>query len=140
VPDRIEREIEEILEKLGEPPAATAGSPPREPTPIKRRPAARRGSLRIDLPNLMFLGAGIMVAGLLVANVAGDAFIWLAMAGVGTFLAAFVISFVRGWPRPAGRQATPGSAGGYWRGQYVAYDAPSQGRGVRERLRRLLRR
>lgn len=126
--DRIEREIEEILSRLGDdqPPAG------RQPIPIKsgRRRKQHRGHRiqfpwRIDPPVLMFAGAGVMLVGLVLSAFAGW-LIWVAFAGVLMFLAAFFVSFARGWPKAPNAQSRP-SAGVFWRDRYIRYDEPEQG-------------
>jgi len=123
--DRIEREIEEILERLDDLPESG-----RSPIPIasrKKRPAAQPQRPpgkplveRIDTPLLMISGAVVMIAGLVLAAIA-DAFIWLAFAGVVLFIAAFVFSLYR-----TRRPTEPkGASGVYWRDRYIEYE-PAQ--------------
>ena len=144
MPDRIDREIEEILARLGEEPP----KPGEEPISLESRrrkrgqsPSSRIASafgFRLSGPtpaSMLFTGAGVMVAGLILAAI-WAALIWLAFIGVVLFLAAFIWSFVR--PRRA-RVASPTAAkGAHWRGRYVEYEpAPP---GVLARIRRALRR
>ncbi len=141
MPDRIDREIEEILARLGE------DSPKRGEEPIslderrrqKKAPVASRAvaALGISLSgptpaSMLFTGAGVMVVGLILSAIWGT-LIWVAFAGVVLFVAAFIWSFVR--PRRAGVQK-PAARGARWRGRYVEYEpAPP---GLLARIKRAL--
>ncbi len=138
MPDRVEREIEEILAKLD----SDAGTSPKRPVPIKSRRTRKPGGARrvrlavpanFDPTTLLFAGAGIMVAGLVLASFWGP-LIWMSFAGVVVFLGAFVMSFFR-----PGRVTTggPASRGHYWRDRYIEYVPPPTG-GTIERMRRRL--
>lgn len=128
--DRIEREIEEILEKLDDLPdsgrspipiasrkrKATPAPSPRPSQATARSTRARR----LDPPVLMMVGAVIMIGGFILAT-AFEPLIWLSFAGVVVFIAAF------GWAlsttgRPKPSQETRGV---YWRDRYIEYDPPS---------------
>ncbi len=144
MPDRIDREIEEILARLGEEPP----KPGEEPISLESRrrkrgqsPSSRVASafgFRLSGPtpaSMLFTGAGVMVAGLILAAI-WAALIWLAFIGVVLFLAAFIWSFVR--PRRARVASPPAAKGAHWRGRYVEYEpAPP---GVLARIRRAFRR
>lgn len=146
--DRIEREIEEILERLEKKGSAPARPQPPEGAgkdPIAFTPRRRRRSvasrvasafsfrLGVSPANLLFVGAGIMIVGFILAT-AWEPFIWLSLAGVGVFLFAFVWSFFR---RPGTRTAgAPPER--YWRGQRIDYDTPNPG--PITRLKRIFRR
>ncbi len=73
---------------------------------------------RLTPANLLFIGAGVMVAGLVVSTAWGPA-IWASLAGVVLFVAAFLWSFVRA-PRSEGGMAGP--KGVYWRDRYIEYE------------------
>ena len=103
MPDRIDREIEEILARLGE------DSPKRGEEPIslderrrqKKAPVASRAVAALGLSlsgptaaSMLFTGAGVMVVGLILSAIWGT-LIWVAFAGVVLFVAAFIWSFVR---------------------------------------------
>lgn len=140
MPDRIEREIEEILERLDDLPDGG-----RTPVPIasrkkqaaaNARPRAPRPSplARLDPAMLMVSGAVIMAGGLVLAT-AADAFIWLAFAGVVLFLGAFIVSVTR----PGRPTSGEGSRGGvFWRDRYIEYQpaTPSAWERLRQRFRR----
>ena len=144
MPDRIDREIEEILARLGEEPPKPGDEPislesrrRQRGQPLSSRVVAAFG-LRLKGPtpaSLLFTGAGVMVAGLILAAI-WAALIWLAFTGVVLFLAAFIWSFVR--PRRARVASPPAAKGAHWRGRYVEYEpAPP---GVLARIRRAFRR
>lgn len=152
MPDRIDREIEEILERLGEEPPKRGERPPqrgeepislddrrrRRKAPLSSRATAAVGfSLSGPTPaSMLFTGAGVMVAGLILSAIWG-VMIWIAFAGVLLFLAAFVWSFLRP-RRRAGVTSQPAAKGGRWRGRYVEYEPPPPG--VLARIRRAFRR
>ena len=138
--DRVEREIEEILAKLDSDPKASA----KRPVPISsKRPRAQSPAKRVrrpfapnfDTTTLLFLGAGIMVAGLLLASF-WSPLIWASFAGVVIFLGAFIMSFFRSGRSTSGGPATRGH---YWRDRYIEYTPPPTA-GPIERIRRRLRR
>lgn len=142
MPDRVEREIEEILAKLDDEPGKAA-HPTREPIPL--RPRRQQSSLAsrivsaISVPainpaTLLFGGAGIMIVGLFGSTFV-DGLIWLSFAGVVLFLIAFAWSLLR---RPvAGRQSPSSPTGAYWRDRYIEYD--SKPGGSIERVKRVFR-
>jgi hypothetical protein len=132
MPDRIEREIEEILSRLDDlPQDAPKGE--RKPVSIldqrdRRRanqappPARTRPSLvsRLNPSTFLVAGAGAVIGGLLLSNV-WSPLIWVSFGGVVVFLAAFVGAFFRS---PRARQA-PQEPGHYWRDRYIEY-TPSE--------------
>lgn len=142
-PDRIDREIEEILSRMDEDEPISLEA--RRRRGRQRRPlGARAGAAfgtpaivaRITPTSLLFTGAGVMLAGIVLAR-AWDPLIWLAFAGVTLFIAAFAWALLR--PRRAARASQRQTAkGAYWRGRYVEYD-PAQP-GVLRRIRRAFRR
>ncbi len=122
--DRMEREIEEILSKLD------VDAPKQDRTPIsimarKKKPRAAttvpsRAARWRPAPSpavLLLVGAGVMIAGLVLSNVWGP-LIWMAFAGVLVFLGAFVLSFRKSSPQDSA--AAP--RGHYWRDRYIEYD------------------
>lgn len=137
MPDRVEREIEEILAKLDSDTKASA----KRPVPISSKRVRSTGPARrprlvlpaFDATTLLFAGAGIMIAGLVLASF-WSPLIWASFAGVLLFLGAFVMSFFR-----SGRPVAGGSGprGHYWRDRYIEYTPPSTG-GPVERVRRKL--
>ncbi|MCY4392250.1 MAG: hypothetical protein OXE43_09375 [Chloroflexi bacterium] len=158
MPDRIDREIEEILSRLGEEPPKRGEEPPKrgeepprrgeEPISIderRRRRKAPLGSrataafgLSLSGPtpaSMLYTGAGVMVVGLILSAIWGT-LIWVAFVGVLVFVAAFIWSFVR--PRRAGVKNQPAAKGAHWRGRYVEYEPPPPG--VLARIRRAFRR
>jgi len=143
--DRIEREIEEILEKLDTefPP----DGPERTPISIlsrrKKKPSQRsskprvpssRPSLQISPTALLFIGAALVVSGLILSNIWGP-MIWLAFAGVVLFIGAFLSSFFRSGGQGVGAQPR----GAYWRSRYIPYE-PERSESAVSRFRRKFRR
>jgi hypothetical protein len=134
-PDRLEREINEILEKIDQfPPPA---EPPRRVTP-KRLGGARsafssgthgvtRELARVSLSQLMLLAFVLMLASLFLRSVP-FAWPWLLYAGLVLFVTSFVLMAVSG-----GRGASSGGGGQqqYWRGRPVSYDSDSLSRRMR---------
>lgn len=139
--DRIEQEIEEILAKFDNVP----GEGERKPVSIagrrRKRPhllSGLGGSVqalvkRLSPTTLLFAGAGVMVAGLVVANW-WDPAIWASFGGVVLFIAAFAWSFFR-TSRPARAESPKGY---FWRDRYIEYEPPA--RGPFDRLKRRFRR
>ncbi|MEX2081845.1 MAG: hypothetical protein WEC33_09535 [Dehalococcoidia bacterium] len=141
MPDRIEREIEDILSKIDDLPEGPARSPipisgrSRKPTPDG---APGRSMLdRIDPANLMVAGAVVMVGGLAL-SVFSDGLIWVSVAGVVLFLSAFVIAFFHRPPAGQDAPAQGGSRTVYWRNRYIDYDPYKPGpiARIRSRLKR----
>src|SRR5665213_1891450 len=155
MPDKMEREIEEILARLDK-----DGPAPQEPAPpisimARRKEAAglaermRQGGAvlgtglsknltsrlgdgplgSISPTTLLFAGAGVIVGGLILSNV-WQPLIWASFAGVVLFLGAFLWSFKR-TPRVSGGAAggagAPAPKGHYWRDRYIEYDATDSG-------------
>jgi len=152
MPDKMQQEIEEILARLdkdapAKPAASAVGEPDAERAPIsivkkrraKRNPIARaRREVRTSIPSvtpatLLFTGAGIMVAGLILSSFR-QPFIWASLAGVLLFVAAFVWSFFRS----PGTPAAPTPKGVYWRDRYIQYEPANPG--PLARLKRKFRR
>lgn len=139
-PDRIDREIEEILSRMDEDEPISLEARRRRSRP-RRRLGARAGaalalpSVAVTPTGLLFTGAGVMLAGIVLARF-WDPLIWAAFAGVALFLAAFVWALAR--PRRTRRAGAPSARGGYWRGRYVEYEPT--GAGVLRRIRRAFRR
>ncbi len=143
MPDRIDREIEEILSRLGEEPP----KPGEEPISLAQRRRQRRAPLGSRMgaafgfslsgptpASMLFAGAGVMLVGFILSTIWGS-FIWLAFGGVVLFAAAFIWSFLR--PRRA-TVRQPAAKGAHWRGRYVEYEPPPPG--VLARIRRAFRR
>jgi hypothetical protein len=148
----MQQEIEEILARLDKEapskpaaPAVDSPGPERAPISIVRKRRARnnpvakaRREFRSNAPSvspaaLLFTGAGIMVVGLILSTFA-QPFIWVSLAGVLVFIAAFVWSFFRspGTSEPAQPK------GVYWRDRYIEYESARPGPFAR--LRRKFRR
>ncbi|MEX0781421.1 MAG: hypothetical protein WD557_02145 [Dehalococcoidia bacterium] len=150
--DRIEREIEEILERLDN--ELPGGALPDEKKPIsimqRRQQATQKQAARVPRAprqnplkgitpaHLLFLGAGLTVGGFLLSGAFGG-LIWLSMAGVILFIAAFIWSLTR--TTTAGAEGSSNyqpPKGVFWRDRYIEYDPPNGS--VWSRLKRRFRR
>lgn len=150
MPDKMEREIEEILARLDkDSPRPQEPAPPisimarRKKAPGRPEPARQSGgSIGASLggmlspTTLLFAGAGVMVAGLILSNV-WQPLIWASFGGVVLFLAAFLWSFRR-TPVANGGGSNSAPQGHYWRDRYIEYE-PS-GASTMTRLKRRFRR
>lgn len=145
MPDRIEREIEEILERLDTelPPERPDRAPisilsrrkkNASPKPAQPRVPPSTPRMNVSPTTLMFLGAALVVGGLVLSNVWGP-IIWVAFGGVVLFLGAFLSSFFRS----GGRGGASQPQGVYWRDRYISYE-PQRTESAMSRLRRRFRR
>lgn len=143
MPDRVEREIEEILSKLDDLPE-TKKAVGRQPVSIQAhrkkrasRPrgphlgAARAAAGKVNPATFLLAGAGTVIGGLILSSVWAP-LIWAAFGGVLMFLGGFVAALAR-TPRP--RQQ---SGGHFWRDRYINVEPAPQG--MLSRLKRRLRR
>jgi hypothetical protein len=143
MPDRVEREIEEILSKLDDLPESKKAAA-REPVSIqahrKKRASTPRGPRfgsardtagKLNPAAFLLAGAGTVIGGLILSSVWAP-LIWAAFGGVLMFLGGFVAALVR-TPRPK-QQA----GGHFWRDRYINVEPTSPG--MLNRLRRRLRR
>jgi Flp pilus assembly protein TadB len=147
MPDKMEREIEEILAKLdGETPRTASEKAPisilsrrkRTPNPVVR--ASQRSSSVIDSINpttLLFGGAIVMIAGL-IGSLAYGPLIWASFAGVVIFLCAFLWSFRRTPRTTASGPMGAAPRGHYWRDRYIEY--PLNQTGPLDKLKKRFRR
>jgi hypothetical protein len=137
--DRIEREIEEILERLDN--ELPGGALPEDKKPIsimqRRQQATKKQAARVPRAprqnplkgitpaHLLFLGAGLTVGGFLLSGVVG-ALLWVSMAGVLLFIAAFIWSLTRTTTvGAAGSSNYEPPKGVFWRDRYIEYDPPN---------------
>jgi hypothetical protein len=117
MPNRVEREIEEILSKLEHP------GPGRQPVRLRRTwrsrlrgftrrlPAPRISFASLNAGAMMLWGIGLILLALVLSRVAGDLTRWLVIAGLVLFFGSFVLGFLyRDAGGARGRDA-------YWRGQ-----------------------
>ena len=141
MPDKFEREIEEILAKLDDELPPDPGAT-RSPISLqqKRQQKAKAQRVRKPLPNpvanlspttLLFTGAGIMFGGLILSGIWGPA-IWASLAGIVLFIGAFLWSFKKS-PR-----SSPGHSrqGHYWRDRWIDDTPNSPSSGVKGWFRR----
>ena len=137
MPDRIEREIEEILERLDN--ELPGGALPDDKKPIslmQRRQQAtkkaqqaprapRRNPLSGITPStLLFTGAVLTVGGFLLSSFAG-VLIWVALAGVALFIGAFIWSLTRTHTAKPSASGYQPAKGVYWRDRYIEYEPAS---------------
>lgn len=121
MPNRVEREIEEILSKLdGVPPSGRA--PTRLRRPLRSRVSRRFAGLRARLPvlpkitpgNMMLAGITLILAGLVLRLFSSELTRWAVIVGLVLFFASFIMSF---WPNRGGGAVGGGES--YWRGQRI---------------------
>lgn len=145
--DRIEREIEEILERLDS--ELPGGALPEEKKPISLMQRRQQATKKVSQPRpprpnplssinpttLLFAGAIMTVVGFVLASAAGG-LIWLSFAGVVLFLVAFVWSFTR--RSTAGTSSAGSPKAVYWRDRYIEYEPahPSAWGRLKRRFRR----
>lgn len=149
--DRIEREIEEILERLDN--ELPGGALPDDKKPIslmqRRQQATQKRADRAPRPrrqnplssltpaHLLFSGAALTVGGFILSAFA-PALIWVSLAGVVLFITAFIWSLTRSTTaRPAASGYEP-PKGVFWRDRYIEYDppGPSPWARIKRRFRR----
>lgn len=130
-PDRLEREIEEILGKIENFPGPEARRA-RKPLPrplvgalATRRRAIARELSRVSVSQVM-LFSFLLILGAFFFRAAGIVATWALYGGVVLFLVSFAIMMFGSRGRLSGRQET------VWRGRNVAYGAyarpPTRGR------------
>ena len=128
MPERFQREIEEILEHSEDSPKDS----PRQPGKKAKGPSGRGGMFSgwlgdVLAPSRLFMASGGLLLTALVLNVAGAGLagllFWL---GLVLFIVAYAIYFVRSEKGPERR----------WRGRVVEYDTGPSWRG---RIRRWFR-
>ena len=116
MPNRVEREIEEILSKMDGDPRG------REPLRFRRswRSRLRRTFSRIPIPRLprslnggtmILWGIGLLLFAMLFRIVAPSLTIWVVIVGLVLFLGGFVVGFLH---KDAG---SIGGGDAYWRGE-----------------------
>lgn len=124
-PDRLEREIEEILGKIENfpgPEARRARKPPGRPigdAVAKRRRAVVRELSRISISQVM-LFSFLMILGSFFFRQAGVVAVWALYGGVILFVVSFAIMMFGNRGRLSGRQET------VWRGRNVSYGASAR--------------
>lgn len=132
--DRLEREIDEILQRVESLPEARKRLRPGRRTRLRRSLGSSLNSLAdalaaISLGHVMIAGFGLMVAAIVISGSLGT---WLMIAGLALLLTAFVVSLSRG------RRPTSTTRGQQmrWRGRVIELDEPTFG----DRMRGLWRR
>ncbi len=131
MPDRIEREIEEILDKIDR-------FVPEERLPIRFRRRARNvftetrdfflsPLARVSLSQVMLIGLGLFIVALFLGRVDSTLARWTMIVGAILFLGGFALTLLSG---RSGQQQKR------WRGRVVEYGEPA----LAERLRTWFRR
>ena len=117
MPNRVEREIEEIMAKLETP------APGRAPVRLRRSwrsrvrrtlgrvPRPRTSLTRLNAGSMMLWGIGLILAALLLRMVSAELTRWAVILGLILFFGAFVVGFLHEEPGSFGSGET------YWRGQ-----------------------
>jgi hypothetical protein len=138
-PDRVKREIEELLDKLDNfvPEERLVSKIKKRrkdaagPNAIERAWAAvARRTSRLTLGHVMLAGAVLLVAGLFVPGLFGGYEAWAIGGGLALTAGAFLFSIIGG-----SRQRTVTGARHYekrWRGQVIEYSEPSAPSRLRE--------
>jgi hypothetical protein len=136
-PDRLEREIEEILDKIEEFPTASERR-----ARARRKASGRIGSAiagqqrvllarlsRIDMSQVMLLSFMLILGSLFLRRFSPLLTQWVLYAGVALFIAAFAMLLF-------GRKGDggPTGSGAYWRGRQIEYRQPSMAARGRRRL------
>ena len=134
MPDRIEREIEDVLDKIEDfdwhrRQRRGASRVRRAWSGFWQRTSDRLGMLfvRFSAGHLMLAGFLILLGGLILR--ARGVGMWLVLAGIILFLLGLA------WNMRSPSSPESSARGGYWRDRYIQYDAPRPG-GVRGRFKR----
>lgn len=146
-PDKVQREIEELLERLDNfvPEERLAAKIRSRRKQSRRAEPAGPGQLdrlgkrlsRITLGQVMLVGLGCMLIGWLFGGPLGPWSFWVTLTGIVLTVGAFVISLING----GGSRATIGGrVQKRWRGQVIEYGDPSPMDRVRGWFRRRGRR
>ena len=136
MPDRLERDIDEVLDKIEDFEWHRARR--RRPSKLRQAwngwwqgasDAIGRRLAHFTAGHLMLAGFLILVFGLVVLRGLG---LWFVLAGMILFLLGLYLN-IRGGSS-SGRGGSASSAGGFWRDRYIEYDVEPRG------IRRLFRR
>jgi hypothetical protein len=133
-PDRLEREIEEILDKIEDFPTASERRARARKKATGRLGGAIAGQQRallarlsrIDMSQLMLLSFMLILGSLFLRRFSPLLTQWVLYGGVALFLAAFAM-LVFGRKSGGG----PTGSGAYWRGRQIEYRQPSMAAHVR---------
>ena len=121
MPNRVEREIEEILSKL-EPERPVSRAPIRMRRSLRSRATRKASRLSSRLPSLprvnpgsiMMAGILLILSGFLLRSVSPELTRWVVIVGLVLFFTSFVLSF---WPSA---RSGPASSEVYWRGERIS--------------------
>lgn len=141
-PDKVQREIEELLDKLD-----TFVPEERLAEKIRKRRKQQRADTgpgfleramrrvsQVSLGQLMLAGLALMLIGWLFDDALGSWATWVTLGGLGLTVIAFVLSVMSG----GGTRTTVGArhVQKRWRGQIIEYSEPSRMDRIREWFRR----
>ena len=138
-PDRLEREIEELLGKIEDFPSASERRARARKKATGRLGGAIAGQQRallarlsrIDMSQVMLLSFLLILGSLFMRRFSPLLTQWVLYAGIALFIAAFtMLVFGRKGGGPSGNAA-------YWRGRQIEYRQPSLGAQARRLLKRL---
>jgi hypothetical protein len=141
-PDKIQREIEELLDKLDTfVPEERLAAKIRNRRKEQRRADAGPGSIervmrrlsQVSLGQIMLAGLALMLIGWLFDDALGAWSTWVTLGGLALTILAFVLSLMTG-----GARTTVGArhVQKRWRGQIIEYSEPSRMDRIKEWFRR----
>jgi hypothetical protein len=139
-PDRMEREIEELLEKIEDFPSASERRARARRKATGRLGGAMAGQQRallarvsrIDMSQVMLLSFLLILGSLFLRRFSPLLTQWVLYAGIALFIAAFTMLV---FGRKGGGS---GGSAGYWRGRQIEYRQPSLGAQARRLWTRVL--
>ena len=150
MPDKVEKEIEEILSKFSEFSGETENKPTEHPEiiPFTKKPGVsghwkslnknRRfekksvfSKVNLTSSKIFISSSVLAISGFLLKIIWGwEGFLWIAFTGILIFLTGFVWNLFISKQNYKGRvfpsRASKGTQGGYWRGRYIEYGAKKQ--------------
>lgn len=147
MPDKVEKEIDEILSKFSEFSGETENTPKAhsEIIPFTKKPGisghwkSLRKNRRFEkmsliskvnlTPSKVFVLSSVLaISGFLLKIIFGwEGFLWVAFAGILIFLTVFIWNLFISKRNYKGRVfPSGGTQGGYWRGRYIEYGTKKQ--------------
>jgi hypothetical protein len=147
MPDKVQREIEELLDKLDnfvpeERFASKMRARKRQERAARSGPSPfeqfTRRLTRVTLGHVMLAGIALFLVAIIFDGPLGDAGRWVTIAALALTAAAFVLSIInRGsGSRTPVMKSRPGRVQKVWRGQVIEYDEPNTFSRIRGIFRR----